>query len=211
MFSSSRRPTDRTCRPLWLLCLVAALPLQAGAWSLTINGAGRRVYLHVGNGTFDGANATINQVSVTVPPQLVGQNVPLTMGTNSTQGSSLSGVTAQVVCPSPASQVHIGASYRRNGNSNLGDATLSVNAPAVLTNARGETIPIGQISWTASAPGSPLPEVIPSGSFSGGTQFLAPVPMNRYIETCHTFRYANSVVPAEGTYTAQVTYTLSSP
>ena len=50
-----------------------------------------------------------------------------------------------------------------------------------------------------------------AGSFNGGTQTLATVPANRYIENCHTFSYANSAVRAAGTYTGQVTYTLTAP
>ena len=52
---------------------------------------------------------------------------------------------------------------------------------------------------------------IPAGTFNGGTQTLATVPANRYIENCHTFIYANSAVRAAGTYNGRVTYTLSSP
>lgn len=192
-----------------LLSLLTAWPLTAAAWSLDIAGGGRRLYLHVGNGVAGGNLATVNLVSVSVPATQLGAG-PLVMGTDSTQSASLSGVVSRVVCPTPSQQLHIGASYRRNGGP-PGDATLSVTAPAVLTNARGETLPINLISWTASAPGSPVPNVIPGGTFQGGTQFLAAVPRNKYLETCHTFQYANNLRPPEGSYTAQVTYTLSSP
>ncbi|EWS63711.1 hypothetical protein Y695_03055 [Hydrogenophaga sp. T4] len=56
-----------------------------------------------------------------------------------------------------------------------------------------------------------MPNVIPAGTFNGGTQTLATVPANRYIENCHSFIYANSAIRAAGTYNGQVTYTLSSP
>jgi hypothetical protein len=53
--------------------------------------------------------------------------------------------------------------------------------------------------------------VIAPGTFNGGTQNLATVPGNTYLENCHTFFYANSAVRAAGTYNGRVTYTLASP
>ena len=78
-------------------------------------------------------------------------------------------------------------------------------------NAAGDTIPFSQISWTVSAPGSTVPGVIPAGTFNGGTQNLATIPANRYIENCHSFGYANSAIRAAGTYEGRVTYTLTTP
>lgn len=182
----------------------------AHAWSLTIGAASRRVFLHVGNGTYDGNNGTINLVQVSVPAVQLGNGSPLTMTSNSTQSASL--VDGYVTCPNPAQQVLIGASYRRNNAGNgPASATLTVTSPANLTNANGDTIPFSQISWTVSAAGSDVPNVIPAGTFNGSTQVLAPVPANRYIENCHSFRFANSAVRAAGTYTGQVRYTISSP
>lgn len=181
--------------------LVTALPvLDARAWSLSIASASRRVFLHVGDGTLNGGNGTINRVEVTVPANQLGNGVPLAMTSNSSQSRSLYGDN-YLTCPDPANQVMIGASYRRNNN----------GAPATLTNASGDTIPFSEISWTVSAAGSPNPNVIRAGTFTTGTQTLATVPANTYIENCHSFRYANSAIRAAGTYNGRVTYTLSNP
>jgi hypothetical protein len=169
------------------------------------------VFLHVGNGTMNGDNGTVNVVQVTVPALQVGNGNAQAMTSNSSQSRSLYGDN-NLTCPDPTNQVMVGASYRRSNFFNgPASATLRVSSPANLTNGNGETIPISQISWTVSAPGSGVPNVIPAGTFNGGTQTLATVPANRYLENCHTFIYANSTVRAAGTYNARVTYTLSSP
>jgi len=194
---------------LALLCI--AEMAAAHAWSLTIAAASRRVFLHVGNGTLDGNNGTINLVSANLSAaQLLG-GAAVAMTSNSTQANSLYGDN-YATCPNPASQVMVGASYRRSNFLNgPASATLRVTSPANLTNAAGDTIPFSQISWTVSAPGSGVPNVIPAGSFNGGTQNLATIPANTYIENCHSFIYANSAIRAAGTYNGQVTYTLTSP
>jgi hypothetical protein len=195
-----------------LLLLCGAQLGAAHAWSLSVAAASRRVFLHVGNGTLDTDNATVNLVSATLTvPQMLGAT-PLAMTTNSTQSASLYG-DGYTTCPTPASQIMVGASYRRSSTTNgAASATLRVSSPANLVNAAGDTIPFGQISWTVAAPGSGVPNVIPAGTFSGGsTQTLATVPANTYIENCHSFSYANSALRAAGTYNGRVTYTLSSP
>lgn len=202
---------------LALLC--AAEMAAAHAWSLTITSGGRRLFLHVGNGALSGPSGTlngtggvsgpINLVQVSVPLAQLGNGTSLAMTSDSTQSASLYGDN-NITCPTPASQVMVGAGYRRPGN-NSGSAILSVASPASLTNANGDTIPISQISWTVTAPGSGNPGVIPAGTFNGGTQSLATLPGNTYIENCHTFRYGNNVVRPAGTYNARVTYTLIAP
>jgi hypothetical protein len=196
-----------------LLLLLAGAVMasdMAYAWSLTIGAATRRVFLHVGNGTYDANNGTINLVQVNVPAVQLGNGSALPMTSNSTQSVSL--LDGFATCPNPAQQILIGASYRRTNAANgPASATLSVTSPANLTNAQGDTIPFSQISWTVSAAGSSVPNVIPAGTFNGGTQVLASVPANRYIENCHSFRFANSEIRAAGTYSGQVTYTISSP
>lgn len=200
-----------------LLLACGAEMAAAHAWSLTVTAGDRRLFLHVGNGTVSGAsgtlnatpgtNATINRVEVTVPVAQLGNGTALPMTSNSTQSISLWG-DGNNTCPTPASQVMVGAGYRRRGG---GSATLTVASPTSLDNDNGDTIPISQISWTVAAPGSGAPNVIPAGTFSGGTQTLATVPGNTYLENCHTFLYANSAVRAAGTYNARVTYTLTAP
>lgn len=202
---SSRRLTA-----LGLVVLCLGQLAAAHAWSLTIAAASRRVFLHVGNGTFDGNNGTVNLVSANLSAAQLLSGTAQPMTSNSTQSRSLYGDN-YTTCPNPSTQVMVGASYRRNQNNQPASATLRVTSPANLTNAAGDTIPFSQISWTVSAPGSSVPNVIPAGTFNGGTQTLATVPANRYIENCHSFIYANSALRAAGTYNGQVTYTLSSP
>lgn len=197
------------------LALVAALlsalhALEAQAWSLSIASAQRRVFLHVGNGIIDGNHSIINRVEVTVPVNQLGNGTALAMTSNSTQSNSLYGDN-YLTCPTPASQVMVGASYRRANATQPASARLSVTSPANLTSASGDSIPFTEISWTVSAAGSPAPGVIPAGTFNGGTQNLATIPPNTYIENCHSFRYANSAIRAAGTYNGRVVYTLSAP
>lgn len=203
-----------------LVLLFLSEMAAAHAWSLTVAAGARRLFLHVGNGALSstggnglfngtaGASGAVNLVQVTVPVAQLGNGTDLAMTSNSTQSTSLYG-DGNNTCPTPASQVMVGAGYRRNTAS--GNATLSVSSPANLTNASGDTIPFTEISWTVSAPGSAVPGVIPAGSFNGGLQTLATVPGNTYYENCHTFNYGNNAVRAAGTYDGRVTYTLSAP
>ncbi|MBU7576201.1 MAG: hypothetical protein KAF64_22770 [Hydrogenophaga sp.] len=201
---------------LALLCL--AEMAAAHAWSLTITSGSRRLFLHVGNGAMSGTSGTlngtagtsgpVNLVQVTVPAAQLGNGTDLAMTSDSTQSTSLY-ADGYTTCPTPASQVMVGAGYRRNSGS--ANATLTVSSPTSLTNAGGDTIPFSEISWTVSAPGSGAPNVIPAGTFNGGTQTLATVPGNTYFENCHSYVYANNAVRAAGTYNGRVTYTLSSP
>ncbi len=216
MFMRQRHAVRRRApavRPSWpglvlgLLGVCTALP--ASAWSLAVAAASSRVFLHVGTGSANANNGTIDQVTANLTPaELLARN-PKVMTNSGLQSNSLSGDN-YATCPTPSTQVLIGASYRRNGNSQ-GQAVLNVSAPASLVSAAGDTIPINEISWTVSAPGSSVPGIIPAGTFSGGQQRLASVPPNTFIENCHTFRYANSAIRAAGTYTGVVTYTLSTP
>lgn len=193
---------------LALLCLLQLTSAQA--WTLTLGAASRRVFLQVGNGTLNANNAQVNQVTVTVPANQLGTGAAQQMTSNSTQ--SLSPVDNFSVCTPPV-QVYVGGSYQRSNAAN-GPATalLQVTSPANLTSAGGDVIPFTQISWATSAlGGDTTPNVIPAGTFTGGTQTLTTIPANRYIENCHTFSYANAALRAAGTYDGRVTYTLSTP
>lgn len=211
----------RTARLFASVCVGAlciAEMAAAHAWSLGVTSGSRRLFLHVGDGRVSGESGTlngtpgrsgiINTVSIVVPMAQLGSGTALLMSTDSSQSVSLYG-DPYTTCSMPSSQIMVGAGYRRNSGS--ANATLSVASPLNLTNTTGDTIPINQISWTVSASGSDAPNVIPSGTFNGGTQTLATVPGNRYLENCHTFSFANNAMRAAGTYTGQVTYTLSSP
>lgn len=202
-------PHTRPGRAAALLLVCLAPMVSAHAWNLSIASASRRVFLHVGNGSANADNGTVNTVSASLSgAELIGGTAKA-MTSDSTQSSSLyDGFTT---CPNPTTQVMVGASYRRNNaNNGPASATLTVTSPANLTNANGDTIPFSEISWTVAAPGSSQPNVIAAGTFNGGTTTLATVSANRYIENCHTFTFANTAVRAAGTYTGQVTYTLSS-
>lgn len=179
----------------------------AHAFTITLTSGPPRLFLHVGNGTADGANGTVNLVQVAVPVPQLGNGSPLTMTSNSTQARSLSG-NGSVTCPNPSQQVMLGAAYRRP-NATARDAILQVTSPANLTSLEGETIPFSEIGWIVSEAGNPSSPVIPAGRFNGATQTLVTVRADTYIETCHSFQFANSAVRAFGTYRGQVTYTLS--
>ena len=146
----------RTAVGAGLLLLGLAELATAHAWSLNINSGSRRLFLHVGNGSvsnasgnFNGAtgtNGAINLVQVTVPAAQLGNGTDLAMTSDSTQSTSLYG-DGNNTCPTPSSQVMVGAGYRRNSGS--ANATLTVSSPANLTSAAGDTIPFTEISWTA--------------------------------------------------------------
>ena len=138
---------------LALLCLAEIA--TAHAWSLTITSGTRRLFLHVGNGALSGSSGTlngtagtsgaINLVQVTVPVAQLGDGTDLPMTSNSTQSVSLYG-DGNNTCPTPASQVMVGAGYRRN--SGAANATLTVSSPANLTSAAGDTIPFTELTVT---------------------------------------------------------------
>lgn len=222
MSAPQTSPTSRSRRHLVQVCVALCCLGEwaaAHAWSLTVTGGSRRLYLHVGNGALAGSSGRldgavgssgpVNLVQVAVPVAALGNGVDQAMTSNSTENISRYG-DGYNTCPDPARQVMVGAGYRRNGSAPA-SATLSVSSPADLINASGDTIPISEIRWTVSAPGSGNPNVIPAGTFSAGSQTLATVPGNTYIENCHSFFYANSAIRAAGTYNARATYTLTAP
>jgi hypothetical protein len=198
-----------------LVAAVLGAPV-ASAYTVNINSGTRAIYLQVGNGSFTGTysgggtpgvNATINKVSVTVPAAQVGNGTAQQMTSDSTQAVSF--YDNYSFC-NPPTQVYIGGFYRLPGNS--GTATLSVTTSAAnLVDAAGDTIPFSQISWTSSGNGDTGTEVIPGGTFTGGTQTLTTFKVNTWNESCHTFSYANASSVAAGTYTGRATYTLSAP
>lgn len=190
------------------------LPIDVSrAWVLTITAGPKAVFLQVGNGSYSGTyqgggtplnNATINTVSVTVPANVVGTGAAQAMTSDSSQ--SVSFYDNFAVC-NPPGQVYVGGWVRTPTGS--GSGTLSVTSPASLTTGT-TSIPFSQISWTSTANGNTSPD-IPGGTFNGGTLALRSIAANTWVENCHTFSYANSVVVAAGTYTGQVTYTLVLP
>lgn len=193
---------------------VLAFAQSAHAYTITISSGTRAIYLQIGQGGYVGThntggtpgnNGTINIVSVTVPAAVIGTSAAQQMTSNSTVAQSP--IDGFVFC-SPPSQVYIGA-WSRPGGTSTGVATLTVTTPANLTSG-SDTIPFSQISWTMSGNGDSVFQ-FPDGTFNGGTQTLATFPANTWKEQCMTFSYANSVLPAAGTYTGRAVYTLSLP
>lgn len=194
------------------LCFIATSQ-DVSAYTITITSGSRAIYLQVGAGGYTGYynsggtpgnRATINVVSVSVPASVVGSGASQTMTSNSTV--SQSPIDGFAFC-NPPSQVYIGAWSRPGSGS--GVATLTVTTPTSLTSGTN-TVPFSQISWVMSGNGDSVFQ-FPNGTFSGGTQTLATLPANTWKEQCMTFAYANTLIPAAGTYTGRATYTLSLP
>jgi hypothetical protein len=207
----------------------AALVMLSGAavaFTATLTPvAPKTIYLQIGNGTFTGGNytptnlngspggspgknTTINTVSVSVPAASVGNRTAQVMTTNSTASDSF--WDGYAFCNAPA-QLYIGGFYRTTGN---GNGTISVIAtvPAALTDGAGDTLPFSQISWTSSGNGDgTAAQPFPAGSFSGTSINVGSLGQNTWDESCWTFSFANSTVPAAGTYTGTVLYTLTAP
>jgi hypothetical protein len=158
-------------------------------------------------GTSPGNNATINVVSVSVAANAVGNGTAQAMTTNSAQANSF--FDGFAFC-NPPNQLYIGGFYRTTG---AGAGTVSVTAtvPTSLTDGAGDTIPFSQISWTSSGNSDAGAEPFPAGSFTGTSQSVGNIAQNQWAESCWTFSYKNTVVPAAGTYTGRVLYTLSAP
>lgn len=193
--------------------LFACAAQAAQAYVITITSGQRSIYLQVGAGGYTGIytsggtpgnNGTINVVTVIVPASSVGSGAAQAMTSNSNVAQSP--IDGFVFC-NPPSQVYLGAWSRPGSGS--GVATLTVTSPANLTSGT-DTIPFSQIRWVMSGNGDTVFQ-FPNGSFTGGTQTLATFPANTWKEQCMTFTYANSVLPAAGTYTGRAVYTLSLP
>ncbi len=175
------------------------------------------VYLQVGVGTFTadyinggqpGNNTTINTVSATVASGVVGNRTAQAMTTNST--ATVSFWDGYTYCSVPG-QVYIGGFYRTTGGTTAA-AVVKATVPAALTNATGQTIPFSKISWTSSGNGDTGSEPFPAGTFvNGAAQSVGSMASNTWNESCWTFSYLNDTVPAAGTFTGRVVYTLSAP
>ena len=185
----------------------------AAGWVLTISAGPKAAFLQVGIGSYSGVynsggtplnNTQVNVVSVTVPASAVGRGTAQAMTSNSTQ--SVSFYDNFAVC-NPPSQVYIGGWVRTP--TGTGTGVLSVASPANLTSGVN-TIPFSQISWTSTANGNAAAN-IPAGTFNGGTLALANFARNTFVENCFTYRYANTIVAAAGTFTGRATFTLTTP
>ena len=177
------------------------------AWVIGISPGPRGVYLAVGNATANAANGTINLISVAVPASAIGTGQIQPMQSNSTQANSP--LDNFNVCVPASGQVYIGGFFRLPAASAV-TAVLQVSTPASLTSG-ANSIPFNQISWSSTALGNTAAD-IPAGVFpSAGTLVLRNFAANNYVENCHTFRYANTVVVPAGQYNGVATYTLTAP
>ncbi|MBS0365558.1 MAG: hypothetical protein JSR67_07035 [Proteobacteria bacterium] len=205
-----------------LACGAAGYGGAAPAYTVNLTPAApKTLFLAVGVGSFSvgiynsggkpANNATVNVVSVSVPAAAVGSGAVQTMTTNSTQSNSF--LDNYPFCNAPG-ELYVGAFYRTTGQGNGGPsgATLIATVPATLLNAAGDPIPFSQISWTSRGNGDLGAEPFPAGSFTaGGSQTLGSVSRDQWAESCWSFSYGNTVVPAAGTFTGRVTYTISAP
>jgi hypothetical protein len=193
-----------------LQAIVFGLSLCAGqshAWVLNVTPGPRAVYLAVGNATQNAANTTVNLLSVNVPANTVGTGQAQAMQSNSTQANSP--FDNYSVCVPASGQVYIGGFFRLPAASVM-TAVLQVTTPFGLTSG-ANTIPFNQISWTSTALGNAAAD-IPAGTFpSGGTLVLRNFAANSYVENCHTYQYANTVLAPAGQYNGVATYTLTAP
>ncbi|MEP6886569.1 MAG: hypothetical protein ABJC66_17610 [Gammaproteobacteria bacterium] len=190
----------------------------ASAYTVSLTAAApKSVYLQVGVGSFTntylnggqpGNNTTVNSVSVSVPATVVGNGTVQTMTTNST--AAISFWDNYTFCSVPG-QVYIGGFYRTTGG-NTTAAQVSATVPAALTSATGQTIPFSKIRWTTSGNGDTGAQPFPAGTFvNGGVQNVGAMSSNTWNESCWAFTYSNDSVPAAGTFSGTVRYTLSSP
>ena len=173
---------------------------------LTVTPGSKSIYLQVGTGSKDAANATINVVSVSVPVGQVGLGTAQTMTSDS--AAAISFYDNYVVC-NPPQQVYVGG-YLRAPNNSASAAVLQVSTPATLTNATGDALPFSAISWTSTANGNTAAD-IPAGTFNGSTLVLRNIAPNTWVENCLIFSYANSAVVPPGVYQGRATYTLTAP
>lgn len=192
--------------PCTTLLIAALWPALGHGWVVTVVPGQRRLFLQVGVGTQYANNSTRNTVSVTVPITALGNGVAQRLNSNSSQARS--SLTNAVVCDTAQQQVYVAVAYRGSPGTS-GPAQLRVSTPAQLSAPNGQSIPITELQWTSSHLGGGID--IPSGAFTGGTQVLATVEPNRWIENCLTFYYRNTASRAGGTYTATARFTIAAP
>jgi hypothetical protein len=185
-------------------CLAAADGASAFTATLTA-AAPKAIYLQIGNGTFTGGNYTPIQGNGQ-PTGTPGNNTTINTVSVSVAAASWDGY---LFCNLPQ-QLYIGGFYRTTGT---GTGTISVIAtvPTSLTDAAGDTLAFSQISWTSAGNADAGAEPFPAGTFSGPTLNVGSIGQNQWAESCWTFSYKNTVVPAAGTYTGVVLYTLTAP
>src|ERR1035441_810537 len=205
-------------RALGIAVLLMAVSGSASAYTATLTPASpQELYLQVGVGSFTndyiyggqpGQNTTVNSVTATVAPGVVGNNTPQAMTTNST--ATISYWDGYTYCSVPG-QLYIGGFFRTTGAATAA-AQVNATVPASLADSTGDTIPFSTISWTSSGNGDSGAEPFPGGTFvNGGVQNVGSMASNTWNESCWTFAYSNGTVPRVGTYTGVVLYTMRAP
>jgi hypothetical protein len=198
--------------------LLAVVTGTASAYTATLNPASpQTIYLQVGVGAFTNNyinggqpenNATVNTVSVAVASNVLGNGTAQAMTTNSTATQSFwDGYT---YCSVPA-QLYIGGFFRTTGATTAA-AQVTATVPAALTDSTGDSLPFSKIKWTSSGNGDAGAEPFPAGTFvNGGVQTVGSMASNTWNESCWSFSYLNNSIPAAGTYTGVVLYTMTAP
>jgi len=211
----------RLARRVLCLALLAPVSHTVCAFTVTIAPAApKTVYLQVGVGGFTGNysaggtpgnNATVNKESVAVAAAAVGNGTAQTMTTDSTVGAS--SYDGFAFCNVPA-QLYIGGFYRTT-TAGAGSVNVTATVPAALVDAGGDTLSFARISWTTGGngpTGSTPTQPFPAGTFTAGAvQTVGAIAKNQWAESCWTFSYGNTTIPAAGTYTGRVLYTLTAP
>lgn len=201
----NRRLFASTAWTVAVICIGVASAAPTHAWVLTVTPGARAIFMQVGNGANNANLGTVNVASVSVAASAVGSGAAQAMTTDSSQANSF--FDGFAVCNPPV-QMYVGGFFRQPSTT-ASTATVQVSAPINLVSG-SDTIPFSQISWTSTANGNATAD-IPAGAFAGGTQFLVSIPSNRWLENCHVFSYANTVVVPAGTYTGRVVYTMTAP
>ena len=197
------------------VALAVAAPLVASAESAFTTGAGSPItasarldfqivipkvlFLQVGTGTANAANATINQIAFTVPAANVGDAsvIAATAGSGDLGNGT---VTAKVV-------------------GNNGTITFTSTTLGALGNGSGDTISYAQIATAAAALTSATVLAHPALADAATTTVTLTPAAGKVIQrdAKWTYTYLNSNVVAPGTYggvntnNSRVTYTASMP
>ena len=212
---------SRLARHVLCAALLASVSHTVCAFTVAIAPvAPKTVYLQVGVGGFTGHynaggtpgnNATVNKESVTVAAAAVGNATAQAMTTDSTVGAS--SYDGFAFCNVPA-QLYIGGFYRTTTAAG-GSVNVTATVPAALVDAGGDTLSFARISWTTGGngpTGSTATQPFPAGTFTAGAvQTVGAIAQNQWAESCWTFSYGNTTIPAAGTYTGRVLYTLTAP
>ena len=206
-----------------MLCgtaLTVAVSGAAAGYTVTLTPAAPlTVYLQVGVGSFTGDyidggqpqnNTTINTVSASrVLGAWSATARAQAMTTNSTAAQSYwDGYT---FCSVPG-QLYIGGFYRTTGATTAA-AQVTATVPAALVNAGGGTIPFSQIQWSSERQRRLRRGAVSGGHLRQRRRAERRIHGEQYLERklLDLQLSRTTSVPAAGTFTGVVLYTLSAP